>query len=71
MIVAIDSERLGEVESFDLKDGDTIYTLYIDPEIEYPFPLGHLHEHLQTAEPVECDVESRDGKLYAQTINDA
>lgn len=71
VIVAIDSERLGDVESFDIKDGDTITTLYIDPTIEYPFPLGHLHEHLETAEPVHCDVEYRDGKLYAQTIDDA
>ena len=71
VIVAIDSERLGEVESFDLKEGDTITTLYIDPEIEYPFPLGHLHEHLETAQPVRCEVEFRDGKLYAQTIDDA
>jgi hypothetical protein len=71
VIVSIDSEALGEVESFDLKDGDTIHTLYIDPTIEYAFPLGHLHEHLETAQPVNCKVEERDGKLYAQTIDDA
>jgi hypothetical protein len=71
VIVAIDSERLGEVDSFDVKDGDTITTLYIDPDIEYPFPLGHLHEHLETAQPVKCDVEFLDGKLYARTIEDA
>ena len=71
VIVGIDSEALGEVESFDLKDGDTIHTLYIDPTIEYSFPLGHLHEHLETAQPVKCKVEERDGKLYAQTIDDA
>ena len=71
VIVSIDSEALGEVESFDLKDGDTIHTLYIDTAIEYPFPLGHLHEHLETAQPVKCKVEERDGKLYAQTIDDA
>ena len=71
VIVSIDSEALGEVESFDLKDGDTIHTLYIDPAIEYPFPLGHLHEHLETAQPVTCKVEQRDDKLYAQTIDDA
>jgi hypothetical protein len=71
VIVKIDSERLGDVESFDIKVGDTITTLYIDPEIEYPFPLGHLHEHLETAQPVRCKTEFRDGKLYAQTIDDA
>ena len=71
VIVEIDAELLGEVESFDIKDGDKIYTLFIDPNIEYPFPLGHLHEHLETAEPVSCKVEERNGKLYAQTIDDA
>ena len=71
VIVNIDAELLGEVESFDLKDGETIYKLYIDPDIEYPFPLGHLHQHLQTADPVRCEVELRGDKLYAQTIEDA
>ena len=71
VIVSIDSQELGEVESFDLKEGDTIHTLYIDPTIEYPFPLGHLHEHLETAQAVKCEVEERDGKLYALTIDDA
>jgi hypothetical protein len=71
VIVAIDAEELGDVNSFDVKDGDTITTLYVDPEIEYGFPLGHLHQHLQTADPVKCDVQFRDGKLYAQTIEDA
>ena len=71
VIVSIDAERLGEVTSFDVKDGDAIYTLFIDPAIEYSFPLGHLHEHLETAEPVSCKIEERDGKLFAQTIDDA
>ena len=71
VIVSIDSEALGDVESFDLKVDDTIHTLFIDPTIEYAFPLGHLHEHLETAQPVTCKVEQRDGKLYAKTIDDA
>jgi hypothetical protein len=71
VIVGMDAELLGEVDSFDVKDGDTVHTLYIDPEIDYEFPLGHLHEHLETAQPVRCAVEERDGKLYAQTIEDA
>jgi hypothetical protein len=71
VIVSIDSEALGDVTSFDIKDGDSIYTLYIDPQVEYSFPLGHLHEHLETAQPVRCELESRDGELYAQTIDDA
>ena len=71
VIVDIEAERLGDVTSFDLKDGDTIYELFVDTEIEYGFPLGHLHEHLQTAEPVHCEIEERNGRLYAQTIEDA
>ena len=71
VIVSIDSKLLGDVKSFDVKDGDTVYTLYIDPDAEYSFPLGHLHEHLETAAPVTCKVEKRDDKLYAETIEDA
>ncbi|MGH2753501.1 MAG: hypothetical protein ACRDLB_03640 [Actinomycetota bacterium] len=71
VVVDIEAEQLGDVTSFDVKDGDTIYQLFIDPEAEYSFPLGHLHEHLQTAQPVRCEVEERDGRLYAQTIEDA
>jgi hypothetical protein len=71
VIVSIDSKLLGDVRSFDVKDGDTVYTLYIDPDAEYSFPLGHLHEHLETAAPVKCKVETRDDKLYALSIEDA
>lgn len=71
VILEIDSEGLGEVNSFKVKDGDDTYTILIDPEREYPFNLGHLHEHLQNAEPVVVELEDRDGSLYAVTIEDA
>lgn len=71
VIVDIESEGIGEVTSFELKDGDELYTIRIDPEVEYNFDLGHLHEHLQGSEPVRVDLESRDGFLFATTIEDA
>lgn len=71
VILEIDSEGLGEVNSFRLKDGDDTYTIRIDPEREYGFNLGHLHEHLQTAEPVRVELESRGDSLVAVTIEDA
>lgn len=71
IILEIDSEGLGEVNSFRVKDGDDTYTVRIDPEREYRFNLGHLHEHLQNAEPVKVELESRGDSLFAVTIEDA
>lgn len=71
VILEIDSEGLGEVNSFKVKDGDDTYTIRIDPEREYSFNLGHLHEHLQNVEPVVVELETRDGFLFAITIEDA
>lgn len=71
VILEIDSEGLGEVNSFRVKDGDDTYTVRIDPGREYGFNLGHLHEHLQNAEPVKVELESRGDSLVAVTIEDA
>lgn len=71
VIVEIDSEGLGEVTSFTLKDGDDTYEIFIAEEVDYGFPLGHLQEHLSSNEPVAVDLEERDDdKLYALTIED-
>ncbi|HVL65220.1 MAG TPA: hypothetical protein VM573_08650 [Actinomycetota bacterium] len=70
VILDIESESLGEVESFTLKDGDRTFEIFIDPEVDYGFPLSHLNEHMVSSEPVRCELEERDGKLYAQTIED-
>lgn len=71
VIVAIDSAAIDEVTSFTLKDGDRTYEIYIADDVDYGFPLGHMQEHVQTADPVSVDIEERDGKLYALTIEDA
>jgi hypothetical protein len=71
IVTAVESEGLNEVTSFDLKSDDETVTILIDRAMNYGFPLGHLEEHRVTAEPVEVDVEERDGKLYARSIEDA
>lgn len=69
-VVAIDSQGLDDVTSFEIQDGGKRYTIYIDPDVDYNFPLGHLGEHRATGEPVTVEFEERDGKLYAQSIED-
>ena len=70
VIVAIDSAAIDEVNGFTLKDGDKTYEVLIASDVDYGFPLGHLQEHVQTADPVAVDLETRDGLLYALTIED-
>lgn len=71
VILEIESESLEEVTSFRLKVGDVTYEIFIADDIDYGFPLGHLQEHLSTAEPVTVDLEVReDDRLYALTIED-
>lgn len=70
VIVAIDSSAIDNVTSFTLKDGDQIYEVYIADDVDYGFPLGHLQEHVQSAGLVVVDLETRDERLYALTIED-
>ena len=70
VVIEIDSPAFGEVTSFTLKDGDSTYEIYIAADVDYEFPLGHLQEHVQSADPVLVDTEERDGKLYALSIED-
>jgi hypothetical protein len=71
VVVEIDSPSFGEVTSFTLKEGDTTHEIYIAEDVDYSFPLGHLQEHVQSADPVVVDTQERDGKLYALFIEDA
>jgi len=64
-------DRLGDIESFTVKDGKEQFVIHVDPHAKYDFPLGHLNAHRAGAEPVRVDVESRDGKLVAVSISDA
>ncbi|MGH2729246.1 MAG: hypothetical protein ACRDJI_01410 [Actinomycetota bacterium] len=70
-VVAVDSKGLDDVTSFEIQSGGKRYTIYIDPDVDYNFPLGHLGEHRATGEPVTVELEERDGKIYAQSIEDA
>ncbi len=70
VIVAIDGEG-SEVTAFTLEAGLEEYEIRIADDVDYGFDLAHLHEHLRDAAPVRCDLEERDGELYALTIEDA
>lgn len=72
VILDIDSQGLGDVTRFTLKDGDNTYEIFIADDVDYGVPLGHLHEHLTSNDPVAVELEERgDGKLYALSIEDA
>ena len=71
VVVAVDSPALNEVRSFELRDGDRVLEIAIDPTITYSFPVGHLQTHRVTSEPVRVEVERRGRRLYAVEIEDA
>ena len=71
VLLEVESEGLGEVTSFLLKDGDDRYEIFIASDVEYGFDLGHLNEHLTTGDPVTVPLEVRGDKLYALSIDDA
>lgn len=72
VITSIDTgDGFGEVDSFEIKDGDEIVLIYVDPDAVYDFPMAHLNAHRAGAEPVRVEAESRDGKLIAVSISDA
>ena len=71
VVIDIVASEIDDIQAFTLKDGDMQYDIFIADDVEYGFPLGHLQEHLQMAEPVTVDLEERDGQLYALTIEDA
>lgn len=62
----------GSLRSFTVRapDGET-REVFVADDVSYGFDLDHLREHRADAEPVRCDVEERDGKLVAITIEDA
>jgi|SRR5680860_1101479 len=71
VVISIDSgSGFGDVESFSIKDGDQEFEIFIDPDAAYAFPLAHLNSHRAGAEPVRVEVETRDGKLVAVSIDD-
>ncbi|HEX2296816.1 MAG TPA: hypothetical protein VHN37_16105 [Actinomycetota bacterium] len=71
VLLDVESESVGEVTSFTLKDGDDVYEIFIAEDVDYGFNLGHLNEHLTTGDPVHVPLEVRGDKLYALSIEDA
>ncbi|MBA2726101.1 MAG: hypothetical protein H0U53_08935 [Actinobacteria bacterium] len=71
VLIDIDSVTLDEIDGFTLKAGAEQYEVLIADDVDYEFPLGHLHEHLEGSLPVSVTVETRDGELYALSIDDA
>ena len=71
VIVSVQDGPNGEVESFELDSEGETSTIYIAPDVDYGFALGHLHEHESTGDPVRCVLEEREDRLYALEILDA
>ncbi len=70
LIVAIDGEG-SDVEAFTLEAGLEEYEILIADDVDYGFDLEHLKEHQETGDRVRCELEQRDGRLYARAIFDA
>jgi len=62
----------GEPEIFVLETrGDGSLEVLIAEDVDYGFDLEHLREHMDEDLPVIVELEERDGKTYATTIEDA
>jgi hypothetical protein len=70
LIVDIRGEG-SEVRSFTLEADAQSYEIRIAPDVDYGFDLSHLYVHQSDRLPVRCELEERDGVLYALRIDDA
>jgi hypothetical protein len=73
-VIAVDAASLTKVNSFTLKAGDDRHDILIDPEVDYSssgFVPQHLREHVISGIRVRVEVERRDGRLYARSMEDA
>ncbi|HYH27449.1 MAG TPA: hypothetical protein VEA19_01590 [Actinomycetota bacterium] len=68
LIVEIEGSR--QISSFVLESEGESYTILIDPERDYGFPLEHLREHQAQKLPVIVTSETRDGSAHAVSIED-
>jgi hypothetical protein len=71
VVVAIESSGLNRVERFTLQHEGRRVTILVDEDTNFAFAPGHLAEHRATGEPVAVEVERRDGRLYARSVDDA
>jgi hypothetical protein len=71
VVIEIDAEGFDDVNGFVLKDGDDRYEIFVSERIDYGFPLSHLNAHRAGGEPVRVELDRRDGRLVALSIEDA
>lgn len=71
VVTDVTSTGLDEVSSFELRSEGETYTIQIDEERDYGFPVGHLNAHRTSGEPVIVETTRRDGELVALSIEDA
>ncbi len=71
VVVEIESSGLARVEQFTLQDEGRRITILVDDDTEFAFAPSHLNEHRARGEQVAVEVERREGKLYAVSVDDA
>lgn len=71
VVIDVQSGGLNQVTSFTLRHDDEETDIYIIEDHDYGFPLGHLNEHLSSGGSVIVTGETRDGRVYADSIEDA
>ena len=71
VVVEIESSGLSQVEQFTIQDEGRRVTILVDDDTEFVFAPSHLNEHRATGQPVAVEVERREGKLYALSVDDA
>ena len=71
LIVEIEPEEGTTVEGFVVEenDGDS-FDIRIDQNLDYGFDLNHLREHMDGDLPVDVDIDQRDDRLIALSIED-
>ena len=61
----------GAVQSIELiRPGREPTTILVDQDLDYGFDLQHLHEHMDSVDPVRVTLDQRDDGLYATAIED-
>jgi hypothetical protein len=71
VVIKVNTDGLGDISSFEVKNGPTVREFFIDDHAEYSFPVDHLSEHLASGQPVRVDYVSSSGELTATQIDDA
>jgi hypothetical protein len=73
-VTAVDATSLTKINSFTLRSGNDLITIFIDGHRDYSktgFLPQHLREHVISAIKVRVEFERRGGKLVALAMDDA